>query len=119
MLMITLYVASRVEKPVMPIMAGTWPTAMLMAEPVMKAEIAGNEIKSTIQPRRAKPRKRTMAPEMMANEDATMSLGTPGSLSSAFRMTEPVTVERTATGPIVISFDVAKNQYIRTPMKDE
>jgi hypothetical protein len=110
MLMMTLYGDSRVENPVIPISAGTCPTAILIAEPVMKAEMAGREIKSTIQPRRANPRKRTMAPEMMAREDATMSRGTPGSLSSAFKITEPVTVDRTATGPMVISLEVAKNQ---------
>jgi hypothetical protein len=103
----------------MPIMAGTCPTAILIAEPVIKAEMAGKEIKSTIHPSRANPRKRTMAPEMMAREDATISLGTPGNLSSAFRMTEPVTVERTATGPMVMSLEVAKNQYIRTPINEE
>jgi hypothetical protein len=119
MLITTLYVESRVENPVMPIMAGICPTKMLIADPVMKAEMAGNEIKSTIHPSRAKPRNRTMAPEMMAKEDATISLGTPGNRSSAFKITEPVTVERTATGPIVISLDVAKNQYIRTPINDE
>jgi hypothetical protein len=119
MLMTTLYVGSRVEKPVIPIRAGTCPTAMLMAEPVMKADIAGSDIRSTIHPSLAKPKKRTIAPEMMAREDATISLGTPGSLSSAFKMTDPVTVERTATGPMVISLEVAKNQYIRTPMNDE
>jgi hypothetical protein len=80
MLMITLYVDSRVEKPLIPIMAGICPTAILIAEPVMNADMAGREIKSTIHPSRAKPRKRTMEPEIIAKEDATISLGTPGNL---------------------------------------
>jgi hypothetical protein len=35
---------------------------------------------------------------MIANEDATTSAGTSGSLSWTLRTTFPVTVERTATG---------------------
>jgi hypothetical protein len=109
-LMMTLYVASRLEKPLRPIKSGTCPTAMFIAEPVINADMAGREIRSTIHPRRARPRKRTIAPEMIARDDATISLGTPGRRSSALRITDPVTVERTATGPMVISFEVAKNQ---------
>jgi hypothetical protein len=78
----------------------------------MKAEMAGNEMRSTIQPSLMRPRKRTIAPAMTARADAIMSLeiSWPASFASAFRTTLPVTVERTATGPIVISLDVAKNQ---------
>ena len=69
----TLYVGSLVEKPVIPIMVGNCPAAILSAEPVMNAEIAGNEMRSTIQPMRTRPKKRTIDPAMMANEDAIMS----------------------------------------------
>jgi hypothetical protein len=72
-LITTLYVGSLVEKPVIPIMVGNWPAAILSAEPVMNAEIAGNEMRSTIQPIRARPKKRTIDPAMMAKEDAIMS----------------------------------------------
>lgn len=106
----TLYVASRVEKPVIPIMVGTCPAAMLIAEPVMKAEIAGSEITSTIQPKRARPRKSTIEPAMMANEDPMTSREALTPVASAFKITLPVTVDSTATGPMVMSLDVAKNQ---------
>ena len=66
----TKYVASRVEKPVMPIMVGTCPTAMLMADPVMKAATDAKEMKSTIQPQRMRPMKHMMAPQMMAKAEA-------------------------------------------------
>ena len=111
-LMTTLYVGSLVEKPVIPIIVGNWPTAMLRAEPVMNAEMAGSEMRSTTQPMRMRPRKRTMLPAMTAKEDAIMSLeiSWPLSFSSAASTTLPVTVDRTATGPMVMSLDVAKNQ---------
>lgn len=97
-LMMTLYVASRVLTPVMPIKAGTWPAAMLIAEPVMKALIAARVMNSTIQPRRARPRKRTMEPPMIARADAVTSGATSGSLSCTLSTTFPVTVDKTATG---------------------
>ena len=96
--MITLYVDSRVENPVIPIIVGIWPTAMLIAEPVMKALIAASVMKSTIQPRRTRPRNKTIDPEMMARDDAMISKGTSGSFSDADATTFPVTVDRTATG---------------------
>lgn len=110
--MTTLYVGSLVENPVIPIMAGNCPAAMLSAEPVMKAEIAGNEMRSTIQPIRTRPKKRTIDPAMMAKADAIMSreMSWPASFSSADSTTPPVTVDNTATGPMVMSFEVAKNQ---------
>lgn len=110
MLIKTLYVASLVEKLVSPIIAGTWPTAMLRAEPVMKAEMAAKVMNSTIQPSRARPRKRTIEPATMAKDDAMISFGTSGNFAAVLVTTFPVTVERTATGPIVMSLDVAKNQ---------
>lgn len=98
MLIAIWYGASRVENPVMPIIAGIWPTAILMADPVMKALIAARVMNSTIQPRRARPRKSTMAPEMMAKADAMISAGTSGSFSVADNTTFPVTTDNTATG---------------------
>jgi len=43
-----------------------------MADPVMNAEMEVNEMKLTIHPRRARPRKQTMAPAMMAKAEAMM-----------------------------------------------
>lgn len=97
-LMITLYGASRVEKPVIPIIAGTCPTAILIAEPVMKALIAARVMNSTIQPRRTRPRKRTIAPDTTAKDEAMISAGTSGSFSMAEITTFPVIVDKTATG---------------------
>jgi len=67
----TLYVASRVEKPVIPIIVGIWPTAMLIAEPVMKAEMAVSEMNSTNHPSLARPMKQTIEPAIRASADAT------------------------------------------------
>ena len=44
--------------------------AMLMAEPVMKAEIAISGMKSTIQPQRIKPMNRMIAPQITAKAEA-------------------------------------------------
>lgn len=109
-LMMTLYVASRVENPVIPIMVGTCPAAILMAEPVIKAEIAGSEMTSTIHPKRARPRKSTIEPAIIASEDPITSREALTPVASAFRITLPVTVDNTATGPMVMSLEVAKNQ---------
>ena len=49
-------------KPVMPMRPGTWPTAMLRAEPVMKPLTAGKGMNSTSQPRRRSPSPRTIEP---------------------------------------------------------
>lgn len=68
--MTTLYVDSRLEKPVMPISAGTCPTEILMADPVMNADMAANEMKSTIRPRRTNPMKQMMAPATIASAEA-------------------------------------------------
>lgn len=96
----------------------------------MKAQMAGSGMNSTIQPRRARPRKRMMAPVMMARAEAMTWPGTPGSVSWALSTTLPVTWDMTATGcrgrsvgrsqgsgwmhqrltPMVMSLDVAKNQ---------
>lgn len=83
----------------MPIIVGTCPTAMLMADPVMKALMAGRVMNSTIQPSRARPRNRTIEPAIMASDEAMISAET---LLSRFLRelvtTLPVTVDRTATG---------------------
>lgn len=79
-------------------MVGTWPTAMLRAEPVMNAQIEASEINSTSQPSRARPRKHTMEPAIIAREEAIISAGTPWSFFEALVTTFPVTVDRTATG---------------------
>ena len=55
----TLYVESRVVAglvKVIPINEGTCPDAMLIAEPVMKADMAGSEMKSTSHPSLRSPR---------------------------------------------------------------
>lgn len=95
-------------------------------------------MKSTIQPQRMSPMKQMMAPVMTASAEA-MTLGWllySGRSLRASVITVPVTVDKTATGyqtlakrqvvrtpvlqtPIVISLDVAKNQYIKTPMNEE
>ena len=98
------------SKPVIPIRFGTCPTAMLMAEPVMKAEIAVKEMKSTIQPQRARPMKEMMAPATIARAEATTWPGISGLVSWTLSTIFPTKVDMTATGPIVISFEVAKNQ---------
>ena len=55
----------------MPISAGTCPTAMLIADPVINAEMAARGIKSTIRPPRMRPMKEMMAPATTANAEAT------------------------------------------------
>jgi hypothetical protein len=90
-LMMTLYGASRVLTPLMPISLGTWPAAMLTAEPVMKAQMDGSGMNSTTQPRRARPRKQMMAPAMMARAEAMTWPGTSGRRSAALNTTSPVT----------------------------
>lgn len=96
----TRYVASRLLTTVLeiPRSDGTWPTAIFKADPVMNAEIAANEMTSTIQPKRIKPIKQTIAPATMARAEA-MALGaTPGRAAADVATTLPVTVDRTATG---------------------
>lgn len=44
---------------------------MLMAEPVMKADMAVNGMKSTIHPQRIRPIKQMMEPEIRASAEAT------------------------------------------------
>lgn len=50
----------------MPINPGTWPAAMLIAEPVMKPLTAGAGMNSTSHPMRKRPIPRTMNPVMKA-----------------------------------------------------
>lgn len=125
--MTTRYVESREEKPVRPIKAGTWPTAMLRAEPVMKAEMAVSEIRSTIQPQRARPMATMMHPAINAKADAMTVGGMSGFVTFAAVMMLPTSNDTTATGylqnqlpnasrdivfltPIVMSLEVAKIQ---------
>lgn len=72
LLMMTIYVASPLvlNSELSPSKLWTWPEQMLSADPVMKAEMAGRGIKSTIKPKRAKPKKQTIAPHMMAMAEA-------------------------------------------------
>lgn len=130
-LMNTLYEDSRVSNPVMPIKFGTCPTAILMADPVMKAEMAGKEMNSTMKPNRARPRKEMMTPQMIASAEATTWAGYSGFVLATSVTTSPTRSDITATGytdqydayapstlgglegiltPMVISLDVAKNQ---------
>lgn len=97
-LMMTRYVWSRVSNPVMPIKFGTWPTAMLMADPVMNAEIADNEINSTIRPILIKPMKVMMQPQMMARAEATTCAGISGFDFATSVTTSPTRSDITATG---------------------
>lgn len=69
-LIMTRYVASLVEKPLMPSIPGTCPAAMLMADPVMKAASETTGISSTIQPHRIRPMKSTIAPQITARAEA-------------------------------------------------
>lgn len=96
--MMTLYGDSLLDTVLMPMRAGSWVTAMLMADPVMKAEMDVSETKSTSHPNRANPMKQTMAPVIIDKAEAMMWPGTSGSSSSAFSTTLPTTVDRTATG---------------------
>lgn len=94
MLMMTRYVESRVVQGFgkeMPIMVGTWPTRMLMADPVMKADRATSGIMSTIHPRRIAPMKRTMAPQRMARAEAMKCAGRSGNSLLRSETTLPVT----------------------------
>jgi hypothetical protein len=100
---------------------------MLRAEPVMNAAMEVREMRSTIHPNLKKPRAAITEPQMMAIADASSWPGTFGCVFAASNTIVPTSVETTATGwmkirrtllnwnqgpltPIVISFDVAKNQ---------
>lgn len=93
-LMMTRYVESRVVQGFgkeMPIMVGTWPTRMLIADPVMNADRATRGIMSTIQPSRMAPIKRTMAPQRMASAEAMKCDGRSGNSLPRSATTLPVT----------------------------
>lgn len=115
LLMMTKYVGPRVLNPDMPIKFETCPAAMLMAEPVMNAAIAVSGIYSTTKPSRNSPNKVTMEPAMSARPDAMACPERCGEDAITF----PTSVDMTATGPMVMSLEVAKNQYIMTPTKLE
>lgn len=97
-LMMTLYVEARVSKPVIPIKVGTWPAAMLMADPVMKADIETRGIRSTIRPKRANPIATMMAPAIIAMHPAISAGATFGWVFLALVMIFPTSVDTTATG---------------------
>ena len=80
--------------------------------------------------------KQMMAPQIIASAEATTWPGIAGWVLATPATTVPVTVDMTATGyqgsafplkkevsylltPMVISLEVAKNQYIKTPMNEE
>jgi len=71
-LMNTRYAGSVDFTPRIPRSDGVWPSAIVIAEPVMNAETAGNAMKSTSHPKRRRPITVTIAPEIMASEEATM-----------------------------------------------
>lgn len=96
-LMMTRYVASRVLTPVIPNRPATWPDAMLMAEPVMKAPIATSGINSTIQPNLMSPKKRRTTPEIRARLRAIASPSSSGCTFCTERMMFPTMVDMTAT----------------------
>ena len=97
--MMTRYVASRVlRSPLIPIIVGTCPAAMLIADPVMKALIAVSEIISTIQPMRIRPMKTMIHPQMTARAEAITCPSISGLVSWALNTTLPTIVDMTATG---------------------
>lgn len=63
-----------------PIMVGTCPAAMLIADPVMNAEMAARVMNSVTQPSLANPRKQMIPPQITARADATTWPGTLGSV---------------------------------------
>jgi len=77
---------------------GTWPTAMFSADPVMKAEMDTNGMRSTIQPQRMRPMKTMMQPAMTARAVAISAEGTSGWVILAFTKIWPTSVDMTATG---------------------
>ena len=98
-LIMTKYVEARVLKEaVSPNNVGTWPAAMLIADPVIKAEIAVRGMKSTIHPHRINPMKQTIEPAIIAKAEAMTGPGTSGWVACTWRMTFPVRVDMTATG---------------------
>lgn len=70
-------------KPLIPIKLGTWPAAMLIAEPVIKADIATSGMRSTIQPTRINPMKMIIQPAITAKAEAMTCDGISGSDSLA------------------------------------
>ena len=85
----------------------------------MNAAMAGRGMKSTINPRRRIPMPNTIAPTMTARAEATTWPGMPGAAVRASLTMSPTRSDMTATGPMVMSFEVAKNQYSMTPTNDE
>ena len=98
--------ASLLEKPEIPISAGSWPAAMFNAAPVMNAEMAVKDMKSTSHPIRSKPNAITIAPAKTDKDDAMTSGSSlySGTCFNASVMTSPVTVESTATGLPKVSY---------------
>lgn len=66
-----------------------------------------------------RPIKNTIEPETNARAGPISSAFRLGFAAWALTMIFPTRVDITATGPIVMSLDVAKNQYSRTPTKEE
>lgn len=98
-LMMTRYVAARVSRSLlMPIIVGTWPAAMLIADPVMNAVMEVSEIKSTIHPIRARPIARMIHPQITAKAEAITCPSIVGSMACALITTLPTIVDMTATG---------------------
>lgn len=114
--MTTRYVESRGEKPVRPIKVGTWPTAIFRAEPVMKADIDVSDIRSTIQPHRARPIAKIIHPEISARADATTFGGMSGCVAFTLNTMFPTIVDMTATGYSTVSLLQSErrlNLYLR------
>lgn len=72
--------------------------AIFKADPVMKAEIEVNEIRSTIHPQRASPIAHMIPPATMANADAITWPGISGLDAAALVTIPPVICDMTATG---------------------
>lgn len=90
---------------------GTWPQAMVMADPVMKPAMAVKGINSIRKSSRRRPMPRVMMPQKKARVVAIW--GAVNSLPVDARtdaMTFAVCRDITATGPMVTSLDVAKKQ---------
>jgi hypothetical protein len=109
---------SRPEMPFIPSITGICPNVMVMADPVIKADTAGKEMRSTSQPRRSRPSAVMMPPAIIAIVPAKTSRASAGcSLCKSARIA-PVTIEATATGPMLMSLEEPKIQYVRAPTNE-
>jgi hypothetical protein len=97
------------SNPLRPNNPGICVVTIVMADPVMKPLMAGIGMKSTIQAMRRSPMTRTMNPEVKPAVIAIVGLShTPGCSFCTRWMTLAIVSDKTATGPIDTSLEVAK-----------